>query len=134
MARTVALIGIGAMGSGVGRCLLERGFVVRGFDIRDAPVSELQAAGGVACASPAEAAEGADGVVLLVLNADQVAEVVFGERGVHETLARGAPIVCAVTMAAARAKTLAEQAAQAGYRWLDAPVSGGTVRAREGSL
>jgi putative dehydrogenase len=134
VARTVALIGIGAMGSGVGRCLLEKGFAVRGFDVRSSPLTSLGEAGAVVCGSPAEAADGADAVVLLVLNTDQVADVVFGERGLHESLATGAPIVCAVTMAAARAKALAEQAQQAGYRWLDAPVSGGTVRARDGTL
>jgi L-threonate 2-dehydrogenase len=134
VSKTVALIGVGAMGSGVGRCLLEQGFVVRAFDVRSAPLSSLGEAGGVACGSPAEAADGADAVVLLVLNADQVAEVVFGERGLRQTLSKAAPIVSAVTMSAARAKSLAAEAEHAGYRWIEAPVSGGVVRAREGTL
>src|SRR5947209_7113352 len=101
MNHTVALVGVGAMGSGVGRCLLEKGFVVRAFDVRTEPLAELGKAGAVACDSPAEAADGADAVVLLVLNADQVADVVFGPGGLRDRLARGAPIVCAVTMSAA---------------------------------
>jgi 3-hydroxyisobutyrate dehydrogenase len=134
MTTTVALIGVGAMGAGVGRCLLARGFAVRACDVRAEPVAALAREGATACGSPAEAGTGADAALLLVLNADQVEEVVFGPDGLVGRLPRGAVVVCASTMSASRARLLADRAAGAGLQWLDAPVSGGTQRAAEGTL
>jgi L-threonate 2-dehydrogenase len=134
MPHTVALIGLGAMGSGVGRCLLHAGFAVRGNDIRAEPLQGLRHAGGVACATADEAGRGAEVAVLFVLNADQAEDVAFGEHGLVHSLPPEAVIVSATTMAPSRARAVAARAEQAGLRWLDAPVSGGTQRAAEGTL
>jgi len=131
---TVALIGVGAMGSGVARCLLDKGFAVRGYDVRPEPLDQLRSDGGIACTSSEEAAKGADLAVLLVLNADQVEDAVFGSHGLTQTLRPGTVIVSATTMSASRARALASRAVEAGFAWLDAPVSGGTLRAAEGTL
>ncbi len=134
MPHTVALVGLGAMGTGVARSLLGAGFTVRGCDVRSEAVEQLRQIGGVACATADGAGSGADVAVLLVLNADQVEDVVFGENGLVHSLVAPALIVCATTMSPARAKALAAHAETAGLRWLDAPVSGGTQRAAEGTL
>ena len=134
MAETMAFIGLGAMGSGMARCLVRTGFAVRGFDVRQAAVDQLAADGGLACRSPAEAAQGASLAAVIVLNADQVEEVVFGEQGLAGALPRGGVVVCMSTMSPARSRGLAARAADSGLGWLDAPVSGGTQRAAEGSL
>jgi L-threonate 2-dehydrogenase len=134
MPETVALIGVGAMGSGVAGCLAERGFVVRGYDIRQEALDLLRSAGGDVCTSPADAGKGAQIAVLLVLNADQVEEVVFGAQGLAGVLAPETVIVSGTTMSPARARALAERAQAAGLAWLDAPVSGGTHRAADGTL
>jgi len=134
MAQTVALVGIGAMGSGVARCLVAAGFGVRGYDTRPAALDHVREAGGAASASAADAATGADVALLLVLNADQVEEVVFGPDGLASVLAPQTVIISATTMSPARARTLAARAEAAGLAWLDAPVSGGTRRAAEGTL
>ena len=130
----MAFIGLGAMGSGMARCLVRNAFGVRGFDIRSAAVDQMAASGGQPTRSSAEAAEGASAAVVIVLNADQVEEVVFGPHGLADALAPGAPVISMTTMSPQRARTLAERAAAAGLRWLDAPVSGGTQRASEGTL
>jgi len=122
------------MGSGVGRCLAEQGFTVRGYDIRAEALDQLRSDGGIACGSSAEAATGADLGVLLVLNADQVEDAVFGSDGLTSALEPGTVIVSASTMSASRAHALADRAREAGFGWLDAPVSGGTQRAAEGTL
>ena len=131
---TVAFIGLGAMGSGMARCLVRGGFAVRGYDIRQAVVDEFAGDGGAAAGSSEEAATGAQTAVVIVLTADQAEDVVFGTRGLAPALPAGSPVVCMSTMSPARARALGARAADAGLRWLDAPVSGGTVRAAEGTL
>ena len=131
---TVAFIGLGAMGSGMARCLVRRGLGVRGYDVRSAAVDEFAREGGLAARSAAEAGEGAQAAIVIVLTADQAEEVVFGSHGLTETLPTGSVIACMSTMSPGRARALAVRADEAGLRWLDAPVSGGTVRAAEGTL
>jgi 3-hydroxyisobutyrate dehydrogenase len=104
MAQSVAFIGLGAMGSGMARCLVRRGFNVRGYDIRGGAVAALKAAGGIACGSPAEAGEDVDAALVIVLTADQAEEVTFGSRGLAESLERGTPVICMSTMSPARTR------------------------------
>ena len=132
--RTVAFIGLGAMGSGMAPCLLRSGFSVRGFDIRSEAVDQLVRAGGQACASSADAGQGAHAAVVIVLHADQAESAVFGADGLAQSLEPGTPVICMTTMSSARAKALAARAAESELRWLDAPVSGGTRRAADGTL
>jgi 3-hydroxyisobutyrate dehydrogenase len=134
MGRKVGLIGLGAMGAGMAACLVRQSVRVRGFDLRPDAVEALVRAGGQGCTSSAEAAEGAEAAVVIVLNADQVQDAVFGERGLAQRLAPSSPVVCMSTMSPGRARALADQAARRGLRWIDAPVSGGVQRAAEGSL
>src|SRR5579871_489208 len=95
---TIAFIGLGAMGAGMAACLVRGGHAVRGFDVRPEPVEALARLGGYACRSSAEAADGAEAALVIVLNADQVEEAVFGSDGLAHTLPPGAPIVSMSTM------------------------------------
>ena len=134
MAETVAVVGLGAMGLPMARCLLGKGFVVRGYDVRPAALDTLREAGGHACQSAAEAGMGAHIAVLVVLNADQVEQVVFGADGLVHSLAAGSIVASMATMSPERTRSLGARAVSQGLRWLDAPMSGGTQRAAEGSL
>ena len=69
-----------------------------------------------------------------MLTADQAEQAIFGSHGLAETLAPGSVVVCMSTMAPARTVALGERANAMGLGWLDAPVSGGSVRAGEGTL
>ncbi|MBV8714749.1 MAG: NAD(P)-dependent oxidoreductase [Chloroflexi bacterium] len=132
---TVAFVGLGSMGAGMVRCVARRGFAVRPHDVRSEPVQAFaEETGSVVCTSAAEAADGASAALVIVLTADQAADVVFGSDGLVGRLPQGAPVVCMSTMSPGRARVLADQAASHGLRWIDAPVSGGTVRAAEGTL
>jgi putative dehydrogenase len=135
MAQTVAFVGLGAMGSGMARALVRREFNVRGYDPRPEPLAQLALDGGQPCRSAADAGTGAEVAVVIPLNADQVEQAIFGEHGLAETLARGSVIVCMSTMSPARTRDLSARVTFGlGLAWLDAPVSGGTVRAAEGTL
>ena len=72
---TVGFIGLGSMGLPMASNLARRGFPVRGFDVRPDAVAALAEAGGTPAASVAEAADGADALVLMVVNAAQAEEI-----------------------------------------------------------
>jgi L-threonate 2-dehydrogenase len=134
MAQTLAFVGLGAMGSGMARCLVRSEFTVRGYDVRAEALEQLARDGGQPCRSAAHAGDGANVAVVIVLNADQAEQAIFGADGLVETLPRGSVVVCMSTMSPARTRQLGDRAAAAGLAWLDAPVSGGTVRAADGTL
>ena len=133
-AKTVAVIGLGAMGLGMARSLLRGGLVVRGCDVNPDAVTTLKADGGIAAASPAVAAEGADIVAVVVVNAAQAEAVLFGENGAVAALRPGAVVIASPTMAPQEAQDFARRAEEAGVLYLDAPISGGTAKAAGGRL
>jgi putative dehydrogenase len=130
----VAFVGLGAMGLPMATCLVRAGFTVRGFDIQPRAVRALEEAGGHASTSAADAAQGARIAVVVVLNADQVEEVAFGEQGFVQRLEPDSVVVAMSTMSPQRTRALGAQAAARGLRWVDAPISGGTARAVDGTL
>ncbi len=131
--RKIGFVGLGAMGAAMARQLVAKQFQVTGYDINPAAVEALVAAGGHAAASSAEAAAGADALVLMVVNADQAEQVLFGD-GALAALADGAPVIVCSTCAPDRAAAMAEKCAAAGHPLIDAPVSGGQVGAEAGTL
>lgn len=130
----VAVIGLGSMGYGMAQSLKRAGFDVAGFDVRQAVVERFVAEGGVGAASPGEAANAADVVVCVVLNAEQTEAVLFGEDGCAGTMAEGAVFVSSATMAPTAAADFATRLESRGCHYLDAPISGGAQRAAEGEL
>lgn len=133
-ATTVGVIGLGSMGLGSAQALVDAGLAVRGADVRAAAREALEAAGGIPCASAAAAADGAEVLVLMVVNAEQCDAVLFGDGGALETLPRGAVVLLSVTVPPRYAETLAERLAERGHRMIDGPVSGGPAKARDGAL
>jgi 3-hydroxyisobutyrate dehydrogenase len=131
---SVAVIGLGSMGLGMARSLLRAGFAVAGYDVSDAPMARLEAEGGRAAATPAAAAEGAEIVVCVVVNAAQTEQVLFGEHGVAVSMAADGVLISSATMAPEVARGLAARLEATGRHYLDAPMSGGSVKANEGAL
>jgi putative dehydrogenase len=130
----VGVIGLGSMGFGMASSLLRAGFTVAGCDVAPEPVSRLAGAGGIAAASPAEAARDADVVVAVVVNAAQTEAVLFGPDGAAGAMRHGAVFVSSATMDPAVARDLARRMEAAGCHYLDAPMSGGAQRAQDGAL
>jgi putative dehydrogenase len=132
--RTVAVLGLGSMGMGVALTLVEHQFTVRGFDVRREAMDTLADAGGSGAASPGDAVAGCGTVIVLVVNAKQVEDVLFGENGAVAGMAKGTIVVQSSTVPAAFARACAERLAEHGMVMIDAPVSGGAAGARSGNL
>ena len=133
MSMTVGFVGLGAMGSAMAANLVKRGFDVRGFDVRRAAVDALAGCGGTAAGSAAEAAAGAEVLVLMVVNAAQAEEVLFAN-GALEALAPGGVVVLMATCPPGAVERLAARVVATGRGLLDAPVSGGVAGASGGTL
>lgn len=130
----VCVVGLGSMGFGMASSLLKSGFSVAGFDLNHDAVARLAALGGRPAASPANAAAEADVVICVVVNAAQTEAVLFGGDGVVDAMAPGGVILSCATMSPDAARALAVQAEARGQNYMDAPISGGAVRAAAGEL
>lgn len=131
---TLAFCGLGLMGAPMVRRLLAAGHQVRVWNRSAAKVEPLRALGAIAAATPAEAATGADGVLMCLFDADAAEAVVFGPQGVA-----AAPglrwIVDHSSIHPQRTRELAERLRTAcDADWLDAPVSGGIGGVEAGTL
>lgn len=130
----IGFIGLGAIGAYMARNLVRAGHVVSGYDVRADAVRELVVQGGVAAASPAQAARDAELLVVVVFTASQAEQALFGEDGAIGTLPSGATVLMDTTMSPAQARALEARLAQAGHPLLDAPVTGGVSGADDGTL
>ena len=130
----IAFIGLGIMGFPMAKNLLKAGHTVVGTNRSPQSVERFAAEGGQGASSTAEAVKDADVVITMVPDSPDVEAVVTGEDGVFAHAKEGAIWIDASTIRPDVAQRLAEQAAEAGLRPLDAPVSGGEVGAVEGSL
>ncbi len=130
---TVGFIGLGAMGLPMARNLVARGVRVRGFDVRREAAVALVAAGGVAAASAIEAANGADMLALMVVNARQAEQVLFAD-GALEALPKGGIVALMATCPPGSVEKLSERVLATGRRFLDSPVSGGVAGAKGATL
>ncbi|GAB3277541.1 NAD(P)-dependent oxidoreductase [Sinomonas notoginsengisoli] len=130
---TVAVLGLGAMGLPMATRLATR-LTVRGFDIAQPRLDLASAAGIVTFSSAKEAVEGADALLLAVRNGQQLDEVLFGENGVAPSLRRGAVVILTSTVGTEAIPATAAKLAEMGIGLVDAPLSGGPVRAGNGEL
>ncbi len=130
-----AFIGLGVMGYPMAGHLANGGFDMQVYN-RTSSKAELwvEAHGGSARRTPADAAEGADYVMTCVGNDDDLRNVVTGDTGVFAGMKKGAVLVDHTTTSALVARDLAEQARDRGFGFLDAPVSGGQAGAENGVL
>ena len=130
----IGFVGLGAMRRGMAGTLLSAGHEVAGFDINPDALDWLEGKGGTRAANAAQACDGADAAILMVVNAGQAEAVLFGDGGVAEGLPGGALVLSSVTMPADAAQSLGARVEEAGLYYLDAPVSGGVVGAEGGAL
>lgn len=133
MTSTVAVIGLGAMGLPMATRLAER-FAVRGFDIAAERIALAAEAGVTPASSAADAVDGADAVLVAVRTGAQLEALLFGEDGLAPHLAEGAVVILTSTVGTDGIDTIATQLAAHGAQLVDAPLSGGPVRAGEGDL
>lgn len=131
--KTIGFVGLGSMGLPMAANLVRAGFAVTGYDLRPEAGAKLAAAGGAAAASLAGAFAGQDAVVLMVVNAAQAEEILFGA-GALAHLPAGGVVILMATCPPAAVAALARRVEAQGRRFVDAPVSGGVVGAQAASL
>jgi 3-hydroxyisobutyrate dehydrogenase len=139
MNSNVAVIGLGAMGLPMAARLAER-FEVRGFDIAAERVALAADQGVVPAASATEAVTGAGTVLVAVRTGEQLDALLHGsgtapdDTGIAVHLEPGAVVVLTSTVGTTGIAETAERLAEQDVHLVDAPLSGGPVRAREGDL
>jgi 3-hydroxyisobutyrate dehydrogenase len=131
---SIAFLGMGLMGVPMARNLLKGGFTVACYNrtaSKTAPVVEL---GGTACESPKEAARNADVVISCVTNGPDVEKVLFGDEGAIHGAKANTIFVDMSTIAPAVSVEIGTRLKAKGFRFVEAPVTGGTVGAQNGTL
>ena len=130
----VCVIGLGSMGFGVATALLRDGFSVTGFDLSTNAMTRFQSLGGKIAPSLSAAARGADIVICLVVNATQTETALFAADGAAVAMEKVGTIQSCATMSPDDARDIATRAGALGVKYIDAPISGGAVRAAAGEV
>jgi 3-hydroxyisobutyrate dehydrogenase len=132
---TIGFIGLGNMGGPMAANLVKAGHAVTGYDLNPAALQALAAAGGKTAASAAEAVKGASVVITMLPAGEHVRDVYLHQGGLIEhTKGAGPLLIDCSTIDVDSARTVTAAAEQVGLAMLDAPVSGGTAGAQNGTL
>jgi len=129
----IGFIGIGIMGGPMAIHLLDAGHEVAVNDINPIP-QEFLDKGAQVVSSAKEAAERGEVIIIMVPDTPDVETVLFGENGVAEGLNQGKIVVDMSSISPVETKLFAEKINALGCKYLDAPVSGGEVGAKAGTL
>lgn len=133
MTSTIAVLGLGAMGLEMASCL-DKDFQLTGFDPFEARRTLAVERGLAATDTARAAATGAEVVLIAVRNKEQLDDVLYGPDGVVAVLEQGATIILTSTVGGAAVEEVGVRLAADGIDLVDAPVSGGPVRAGQGDL
>ena len=129
----IGFIGLGIMGKPMAGNLIKGGHTLF-LHSRSGVPQELTAAGGKACASAKEVAQKADIIITMVPDTPDVEKVLFGQNGVAEGLSRGKTVIDMSSISPIETKKFAKRVNELGCEYVDAPVSGGEVGARNAAL
>jgi 2-hydroxy-3-oxopropionate reductase len=130
----IGFIGLGIMGAPMAGHLLDAGYEVVASDHRRKPPADLIAKGLKAVSGHDAVARVVDIVITMVPDTPQVAEVLFGEKGVADGLSRNKLVIDMSSISPIETKEFAKKINALGCDYLDAPVSGGEVGAKAASL
>lgn len=128
-----AVIGLGSMGYGIAQSCLRAGHITHGFDVVSSQMEKFAGEGG-AKGNLSEVAASLDAAVIVVLNATQTEEVMFGDNGVVPKMRKGAVVMACATVAPDFAREMEARCREFGVFYMDAPISGGSAKAAEGRL
>ncbi|AMQ19993.1 NAD(P)-dependent oxidoreductase [Geobacillus sp. JS12] len=132
--KTIGFIGLGVMGKSMARHLLKAGYPLLVYTRTKEKAEDLLQEGAVWKETVADLAREADVVMTMVGYPRDVEQVYFGEGGILENARPGTYVIDMTTSTPTLAKSIYEAAKQKGIHALDAPVSGGDIGAREGTL
>ncbi|EQB4332780.1 L-threonate dehydrogenase [Providencia stuartii] len=134
--KNVGVIGLGSMGMGIAKSLIKNNIPTYGFDLNQDACQTLKQAGAVAVGqNAAEYAQHLQALLLVVVNGRQVEAILFGgDKPLVEQLQPGTIIMLHSTLSAEQTKQIAQRLAQYQLPLMDAPISGGALKAAEGKL
>ncbi|MGW3042970.1 2-hydroxy-3-oxopropionate reductase [Kitasatospora sp. NPDC001159] len=132
--RKIAFVGLGIMGKPMAVNLVKAGHQVTGFDLSQASIDAVVAAGGQGAASIADAVKDAEVVITMVPADPHVEAVILGEGGVLENVKAGTLVIDMSSITPQTSVKVGKAAQEKGVRALDAPVSGGEAGAVEAVL
>lgn len=129
----LGFLGTGLMGGPMAANLAAAGHTLR---VWNRTLAKARDAGNAAivCTTAEQAVRGADAVIVMLSSGPVCNDVLFGPTGAAQAMAKGASLIVMSSIAHDEAKTMASQARGMGLIWVDAPVSGGTVAAKAGTL
>lgn len=131
----VGVIGLGSMGIGAAQSCIRAGLATWGVDLNPIARQTLKESGACGVAASALAfAEQLDALLILVVDAQQVREVLFSQQGVARHLRPGTGVMVSSTISASDAQEIATALAAYSLEMLDAPVSGGAIKAASGEM
>ena len=131
--KKVCVIGLGSMGFGIASSLIKNGHDVYGLDKDKNHTDRLQKAGGKND-ELSKICKIVDVVVIVVLNSIQTEQILFGKHGIVEQLNKETLIIVCTTVSPQFAREMAEKCNQYNIHYLDAPMSGGSVKSENGQL
>ena len=132
--KKIGFIGLGAMGSRMAKNLIDDGFNVIAYDIRKDAVTSLATLGAIPADSPKAVGEKSEIVVLSLPSSSEVIDTVTGQNGVLEGIESGGIIIDTSTIDPNTTKEIEKIAEEKNVKFIDAPVSGGTIGAEKGTL
>ena len=129
----IGFIGLGIMGKPMAANLIKGGHKLF-LNSRSSVPAELTAAGGIACDSAKQVAQRPEIIIVMVPDTPDVEKVLFGPNGVSDGIAAGKTVIDMSSISPLETKQYAKRINELGCEYLDAPVSGGEVGAKAGSL
>ena len=132
--KTIGVIGLGDMGSGLAKNLIKNGYEVIGMDLKPARLVAFEQMGGRIASTHAELASTCDAVFVMVMTGQDAKEIILGDAGLVSHLPKGAAVILSATIKPREAREIGEAMEGSGVHLIDTPVSGGFPGAQAGTL
>jgi L-threonate 2-dehydrogenase len=130
----VAIVGVGNMGGAIAQRILDQRWPVQVFDIDPAKMTALKALGATPRDDAAQAAIGCGVLIVCVVDAAQTEDVLFGAKGAAHVMRAGQSVLLCPTISPTEVEGFARRLGELGVSAIDAPMSGGPARARDGTM
>ena len=129
--KNISVIGLGSMGFGIAQSLIRSGYNVYGQDKNTVQQKKLIEEGGLDAEIPFG---DLDAVIIVVLNEAQTRDIIFGEEGIADKLKKHTLVIVCTTVSPNFAKEMATACENKELLYLDAPISGGSIKSSQGKL
>lgn len=134
MKKRMGIIGVGAMGEGIAKTLLEAGFTVNAYDVNQEALEKVSSLGAVVANNPAGVGSNSDVVITSLPNPEIFEDIIIGAGSLLDSMESGSFILDMSTIDPGTTKRINRLAGEKGIHTLDAPLSGGPAAAASGTL